>query len=142
MTTPHTLVTATARIAAPPERVYAIIANYRDGHPRILPKEFRGLTVEEGGIGAGTIIRFQMRVLGATTTYRAAITEPEPGRVLVETNFEGNAAVSTFTVNPQTRIGDISELTSRRRPIDASVRILRSIYPRELALLGCAPNRV
>jgi hypothetical protein len=49
-------VVASAHIAAAPAQVYAIIANYREGHPRILPKEFSGLTVEQGGIGAGTII--------------------------------------------------------------------------------------
>jgi hypothetical protein len=40
---------------------------------------------EHGGIGAGTIIRFQMSIFGRKQTVRAAITEPEPGCVLVET---------------------------------------------------------
>lgn len=74
------VISASARIDAPPERVYAIIADYRTGHPRILPEPFSGLTVERGGIGAGTTIRFQMKLLGRTETYRADITEPEPGR--------------------------------------------------------------
>jgi len=151
MTAPHTIVTVSARIDAPPERVYAIIANYRDGHPRILPKEFRGLTVEQGGIGAGTMIRFQMRMLGTTTNFRAAITEPVPGRVLVETYLEGKGAVTTFTVNPN---GTSSEVTiSTDLPVTPgllgaiervlSVRILRSIYTRELALLAaCAESNV
>jgi hypothetical protein len=94
------IVSASATIPARRERVYSLIANYNDGHPRILPKQFTSLVVEQGGVGAGTIIRFQMRVLGKKQTFRAAITEPEPGRVLVETYLDANGAVTTFTVNP------------------------------------------
>ena len=87
-------------IPARRERVYSLIANYNDGHPRILPKQFSDLVVEQGGIGAGTVIRFQMSILGKKQHFRAAITEPEPGHVLVETDLEPNGAVTTFTVNP------------------------------------------
>jgi hypothetical protein len=58
-----TQVTASAEIDAPAQRVYSILADYREGHPRILPKEyFPFLQVEQGGIGAGTRLHFQMRV--------------------------------------------------------------------------------
>jgi polyketide cyclase/dehydrase/lipid transport protein len=93
------LITASAVIPARRERVYALIANYNDGHPRIVPKQFSNLVVEQGGVGAGTVIRFQMSVFGKKQTYRAAITEPEPGRVLVETYFDSNGTVTTFTVD-------------------------------------------
>lgn len=79
------VVTASALIPARRERVYNILANYREGHPRILPKQFSNLVVEQGGLGAGTVIRFQMSVFGRKQTFRAEISEPEPGRVLVET---------------------------------------------------------
>src|SRR5579864_9197509 len=78
------IVSASALIPARRERVYSLIANYHDGHTRIVPKQFSNLVVEQGGIGAGTIIRFQMSVLGRKQTFRAAVTEPEPGRMLVE----------------------------------------------------------
>jgi hypothetical protein len=39
-------VTAATFIDAAPERVYSIIADYRNGHPRILPGEYDGLIVE------------------------------------------------------------------------------------------------
>ena len=94
------IVSASATIPARRERVYSLIANYKDGHPRILPKQFSSLVVEQGGVGAGTIIRFQMSIFGKKQTFRAAITEPEPGRVLVETDLDANGAVTTFTVNP------------------------------------------
>ncbi len=94
------VVSESATIGAAPERVYALIADFREGHPRILPKEFSDSTVEKGGYGAGTITRYRLRTMGKSRWYRSAITEPEPGRVLVETILDGNGAVTTFTVNP------------------------------------------
>jgi len=84
---------------APASAVYAVIADYVDGHPRILPpRVFHDLSVEEGGVGAGTVIRFGMRVMGVDRRLRARITEPEPGRVLVESGLDGSDVVTTFTV--------------------------------------------
>ena len=94
------VVSATARLNAPPRLVYDTIANYHTGHPRIVPKQFSNMRVEQGGIGAGTVITFQVTVLGRTTDFRAQITEPEPGRVLVETNTMGSDSVTTFVVEP------------------------------------------
>src|SRR5262245_56834492 len=59
-------VTASAAMNAPAEQVYNIIADYRNGHPHLLPKQFSNLLVEEGGYGAGTRIRFQMTAFGQT----------------------------------------------------------------------------
>src|SRR4051794_24196951 len=140
MESPHTVVSVSARIPAPAERIYAIIANYREGHPRILPKEFSGLTVEQAGTGPGTVIPFQMHVFGMTQHFRAAVTEPDPGRVLVETNLEGNAAISTFTVNPGAHGAESEVSISTELPVKPglfgaieraiSVTYLRSIYER------------
>jgi hypothetical protein len=58
------------------ERVYSLLANYHDGHARVLPKPFRNLVVEQGGVGAGTVVRFEVSLLGRKHTLRAAITEP------------------------------------------------------------------
>jgi hypothetical protein len=89
-----------AAIDAPPAVVYGIIADYRRGHPSILPeKYFHGLDVESGGVGAGTAIRFRMRAFGRTRESRAVVAEPEPGRVLTETIAE-QGMVTTFTVDP------------------------------------------
>jgi hypothetical protein len=106
----HHRVTASARIAAAPARVYEVLADYRQGHRHILPKRFSDLTVERGGFGAGTIIRFRLRLGGGRQTFRAAITEPDPGRVLAETNLEGRVAVTTFTVTAE-GAGEMSHVT-------------------------------
>ena len=87
-----------ATISAPASACYATIADYRTGHPAIVPPKYFGpLTVETGGVGEGTKIRFTMRVLGQERVLHAAITEPVPGRVLVETDLD-TGAVTTFTV--------------------------------------------
>lgn len=87
------------KINAPAKKIYAIIADYKDGHPRILPEpHFISLEVEEGGVGAGTIINFDMNVMGKVQDFRAEISEPEPGRVLVETDLN-TGAPTTFTVD-------------------------------------------
>ena len=91
---------ASLHIHAPGKQVYDIISDYRNGHPNILPKKyFKELKVEKGGVGAGTEISFSMTVGGRTTHVRASITEPAPGRVLVETVLDSDI-VTTFTVEP------------------------------------------
>lgn len=103
-----------AIINATPEKVYAVISDYRVGHPAILPKPyFTGLTVVEGGQGAGTVVITEMNVFGVKKTYRQYVTEPEPGRVLVEDDpVEG--IKTTFILEPleggkQTRITLLTE---------------------------------
>ena len=52
-------------IPVPAPVIYDIIADYRTGHPHILPARFFGaLDVLEGGRGAGTKIRFEMKAFG------------------------------------------------------------------------------
>ena len=87
-------------IAARPQDIYAVLADYRTTHPNILPSQyFKELTVEEGGVGAGTVFRLRMSVMGASREYRMIVSEPEPGRVMVETDSEAGV-VTTFTVDP------------------------------------------
>ncbi len=92
-------ITATSVIGAPAERVYAILADYHVGHPAILPPQYFGrLTVEKGGWGAGSVILVEVKAFGKIRTLRGEVTEPDPGRVLVESYDTGD--VTTFTVVP------------------------------------------
>ena len=92
-------VSATRRIAAPAHVVYGIIADYRAGHPAILPPKWFGpLSVIEGGLGAGTRIRFSMKGMGPERPMEAIVAEPEPGRVLTET-YPATGGVTTFIVD-------------------------------------------
>jgi len=93
-------VVAGAEVGGSATDVYSMIADYRAGHTRIVPpRYFSNLTVDEGGYGAGTMIRYDLRAFGSTHHARARVSEPEPGRVLVETDLD-KGAVTTFTVDP------------------------------------------
>ncbi len=87
-------------IHAPAEKVYGYIADYREHHPRFLPPAFSDYHVEQGGVGAGTAVRFRITVGGRTREYLQQVAEPEPGRVLTESDLS-SSAVTTFTVSPE-----------------------------------------
>jgi len=88
------------RISARPQPIHAVIADYHDGHRRIVPpRVFKWLAVDKGGIGAGTEIRFAMRVFGSTRVSLGIVTEPEVGRTIVET-YPETGDVTTFIIEP------------------------------------------
>jgi hypothetical protein len=142
----HHLISASATLAAPPERIYGIIADYHDGYPSILPPQFTRMAVERGGVGGGTIITFTMRLLGRTQRFRAAITEPEPGRMLMETDLDTTGAVTTFIVHPGPAAGQSQVTITTNLIVRGGVlgriervlsrKLLRPIYVRELELLA------
>jgi hypothetical protein len=129
-------------IDAHPEEVYAILADYQSSHPAILPKPyFAGIEVEQGGLGAGTVVNVRMKAFGMEQKYRLSVTEPEPGRVLVEEDEEAGVT-TTFTLDPvddgqATRVTIATDMRPSRgvagwfeRLIDPP--FLRNIYQAEL----------
>jgi hypothetical protein len=147
----HTM-SASAKICAPASVVYSIIANYRDEHGHILPPQFSDLVVDEGGIGAGTVIRFKMRLLGRTQSFRAAVSEPDPGRVLVETYLDPNTTVTTFIVDSGPAPGHSQVTIATDLPVRdgllgkverfLSTKLLLPVYARELELLADRATRL
>ena len=93
-------VSAEGTVEAPADTVYRYIADMHEHHLRFLPPAFSDFRVESGGVGAGTILRYKLTAGGRTREYRTKIAEPEPGRVLTESDT-GSSAVTTFTVSPQ-----------------------------------------
>jgi hypothetical protein len=91
-------ISESALIGAPPAVVYECLANYEEHHPKILPESFSDFRVESGGHGAGTVMTFKTKNGGVTRSWRGTASEPEPGRVLVETYDDGT--VTTFVVEP------------------------------------------
>ena len=91
-----------ATLNARSQDVYATIADYRNGHPRIVPPEtFSDMRVEQGGYGEGTVIRFKVKTLGVVQEFYQRVTEPEPGHVLVEQDIDSpEHIITTFTVTP------------------------------------------
>ena len=136
------IISASKIIDAPANVLYRIIADYQNGHASILPKSyFSSLEVEKGGYGEGTIIRYQMRVLGRTQTFRALITEPDPGCTLLETDLESSTSTS-FTVwslgnKDHSRVTIMTVLKNRSFVDGFLAKIfLTNVYRQELDLLS------
>jgi hypothetical protein len=142
---PEIQVASSAVVAAPPPVVYGLIADYDQGHPSILPpKYFQNFRVEQGGVGAGTRISFEMRSFGRVRQFHGRVSEPEPGRVLCET-YPDLAMATTFTVDP-VDAGRNSRVTIATRYTKAGLAgwierwlaagFLRAVYAAELRELG------
>lgn len=122
--------------------VYGLIADYREHHPRFLPPAFSNLAVEEGGVGDGTVISFDLRAGGRQRRYRARIVEADPGRVLQEIDLD-SGSVTTFEVIPEGEASRVRIRTewSPSRGLQGWVerllapRLLRRLYADELANL-------
>lgn len=131
-------------IDAPAGAVYAYIANMRDHHPHFLPPAFSGFRVEQGGTGAGTVISYTMTAGGRSRQYRSTVAEPEPGRVLTESDG-GSSAVTTFTVTPQGENASVVSISTSWQGAGGvggffermfAPRVLRSVYADELGRLN------
>ena len=130
-------------IDAPPATVYAYIADMREHHPRFLPDAFSDFGVESGGVGAGTVTRFKLTAGGRSRDYRMQIAEPEPGRVLTESDTE-SSLVTTWSVDPEGTVsrvriattwegaGGIGGLFERM----FAPRVMHRLYADELARLN------
>ena len=136
-------VSAERIIEAPADLVYGFVADMREHHRRFLPAAFSDFEVESGGVGAGTVTRFKVTAGGRTREYRMEVAEPEPGRVLTESDT-ASSLVTTFTVTPEgdrsrVRIattwegaGGVGGFFERL----AAPRVMRGIYVDELDRLN------
>jgi len=136
-------VDAEAVLRASAHQVYALLADYHRGHPRVLPRAFTGLQVIEGGTGAGTVIDVDMKAFGRVRRVRAYVAEPEPGRVLEE-RYPTADIVTRFYITPlpdaRCTVRIWSELNSKggwagwveRRLVR---RYLAKLYREELTLI-------
>lgn len=135
-------VAAERRIGAPAETVYGYLADMREHHPHILPPAFSDFEVEAGGVGAGTITRFKVSAGGRTREYRMEVGEPEPGRVLTETDTS-SSLVTRFTVTPEGEASHVSITTTWEGAGGVggfferlfAPRVMRGIYADELERL-------
>jgi len=141
-------VAASRVIGASAAVAYGLIADYQGGHQRILPPKFFGnLRATKGGYGEGTEIAFEMYPFGmkrAAQQARARVSEPEPGRVLVETDLD-RGFVTTFTVDAMGEAKSRVEFvtTVPRKPgVRGAIEklmttlFLRSVYEEELEQLN------
>jgi uncharacterized protein YndB with AHSA1/START domain len=137
-------ITASAErhIDAPVGRIYRYIRDFREHHPRFLPSQFSALCIEQGGVGAGTVHSFKLTVGGRTTSYRVEVGEPEPGRVLTESD-PSRRMLTSFTVDPDPNGGSTVRIDTTWQTdgfqglIERAFapRMLRRVYEAELNLL-------
>ena len=92
-------VSAERLMDAPAEVIYHCIADYRQHHrpEGFLPPVFSGFMISRGGVGAGTEARWVVDIGGRKRTIMATISEPVPGRTIVESR---SGVETTFTVEP------------------------------------------
>jgi hypothetical protein len=143
---PRHRITVSKVIAAPPQHLYDLLADYAHAHPRILPRpQFHSLTVVSGGRGQGTVFDLELRLLGRRRSLRGRVSEPEPGRRLVE-SYEGEPTVTSFMVEPMFS-GEHAQVTittdtdvhrGLRGAVERSLatRLLEPLYRRELQQLA------
>jgi Polyketide cyclase / dehydrase and lipid transport len=135
-------VSAEKVIDAPAGAAYGCIADMHD-HARFLPPAFTEFVIESGGVGSGTITRFKVTAGGRTREYRMKVSEPEPGRILTESDTNSSLA-TTFTVTPD---GDKSRVRISTSWDGAggiggiferlfAPRVMRGIYTDELERLN------
>lgn len=93
------IASAERSIDAPVDEVYGYLADMHQ-HQRFLPPAFSDFQIEQGGIGAGTVTRYKITAGGRTRSYHMQISEPAPGRTLVETDTD-SSLVTTFNVTPR-----------------------------------------
>ncbi len=87
-------------VNAQPEVVYEALKDYRVRRPQILTPHFLGYTVEQGGQGAGTEIRYRLRAGRRERPYYMRIDEPLKGWVLTERD-QTSSLVTTWTLSPE-----------------------------------------
>jgi uncharacterized protein YndB with AHSA1/START domain len=93
------IASAERSVDAPPDEVYSYLADMHQ-HQRFLPPAFSDFQIEQGGVGAGTVTRYKITAGGRTRSYRMQVSEPAPGRTLVETDTD-SSLVTTFNVTPR-----------------------------------------
>jgi len=126
-------------VQAAPRFVHGVLDDYRMERPRVLPPGADDYRLLEGGVGDGTVFGYRIRGLGRVRAVRAFVQEPEPGRVLVETEERGE--VRTFTMVPAGVEGGTLltlELSRRHswRPSGTAHPRLRRAYATQLVRLA------
>ncbi len=129
-------------LQAPADVVYHCLADYREHHRvdgGFLPPAFTSLEVLEGGFGAGTVFRFTTSVGGRSATRTQRVSEPEPGRVLVES---GDGEGSIFTIQAEGNATRLRIETTLNAPGFEGLlmrwfgaRVMRPLYADEMSRL-------
>jgi uncharacterized protein YndB with AHSA1/START domain len=130
-TAPTVAASAERTIDAPVVHVYQYLADMHV-HARLLPRPFYDFQVEEGGVGAGSVVGFKINFAGGVRQLRMQVSEPEPGRTVVQTDTSGSGLVITFTVTPQREQALVNITSSFNGETGVAGFVERIIAPRRL----------
>lgn len=122
--------------------MYGYVADMSEHHPHFLPPAFSDFRVESGGVGEGTITQFTVTAGGRTRQYRMKVAEPDPGRVITESDTN-SSLVTTTTVTPQGSMAVVQISTAWKGAGGIggflerlfAPRVMRGIYADELKRL-------
>ena len=87
------------RVSASPGQVMGLLTDYREGRPRILTDNYVDYAVEDGGQGAGTVVRYTFRAAGRERRVRLRVETPDP-ETIVETDAN-SSLVTTWRITPE-----------------------------------------
>jgi hypothetical protein len=85
-------------IAAPPAQVRDLLLDYREGRPRILTGNYQEYAVEEGGRGAGTLVRYRFKAGPRERWYRMRV-ETAGDDSITERDLE-SSLTTVWTLRP------------------------------------------
>ncbi|HEY3867820.1 MAG TPA: SRPBCC family protein [Actinocrinis sp.] len=85
-------------VAAPAQQVFDAVADYAQVRPQVLPGQFSGFAVREGGVGAGTVAAWTLAATQKRVRQVLATVSSPGGLSLVETDAN-SSMVSTWTVS-------------------------------------------
>ncbi len=126
-----------AHVDAAPELVLEVVRDFRGHHRHILPAAFSDFEVLEGGVGAGTVMRFTTTLGGRAVPGVSVASDPAPN--VVREEIRGTDMVTEFRVVPDGATSRVT-ITTSWTPSGVAERLfaprmLRAVYRDELALL-------
>lgn len=95
----HIFVRSERIIEASPAEVFKTLADYEMKRPRMLPPNYLDYTLERGGQGNGTVIRYRLQAAGRERPYEMHVEETVKGQVLTERD-KGSTLVTRWCVLP------------------------------------------
>ena len=79
--------------------VYAFLKDYTK-RPQILTENYLNYKVEEGGIGAGTVVTYRLHAARRERGYRIQVSDPGTGKTLQESDTS-SSLVTIWTMTPE-----------------------------------------
>ena len=117
----HIFVRSELIIEARPGEVFQTLADYKMKRPRILPPNYQDYTIEQGGQGSGTVIRYRFQAAGRARDYEMHVEETiqRPGAHRTRQRFiAGHALVCAASGRRSEKQGLSGKRLGRRNGID------------------------